>query len=310
MSKKVLVYAKHLPTARCGVAYFAEQLAQQLQAQLVHSYQGFSKCDEFFINLDVFEMDEAEVRSLHNFIASGHAGKTILVMHDYRFSYVEDELIKAVDVVLNLSGEQALNAIVPGKTIQLFTPSLIETPILQLQKTATHPLTLSFGFFNARKKVFKQYVAFYEYMVQRHPDWHHIIAASAHAGDTASDSQLLAQMVNAEQVVVTDFMPNKILSELIHAADLGVFFYPTGIMVNNASPMAFFAAGKPVITTYGNLTPAEYKTFTLDGNQFDQVDFTELSELVSRGKVAQQYYQAQLSWPVFVQQVTHFMAKL
>lgn len=309
MSKKVLVYAKHTPTARCGVAYFAQEMAKQFSGTLVHSYQGFSKCDEFYVNLDVFEMDEAEVRSLHNFISSGHAAKTILVMHDYRFSYIEDELIKAADVVLNLSGEQALNNVAPAKTLQLFTPSLIEAPILELTKTAKHPLTLSFGFFNARKKIFKQYVAFYEYMVQHHPEWHHIIAASAHAGDTASDSQLLAQMVNAEQVIVTDFMPNRILAELIHAADVGVFFYPTGIMVNNASPMAFFAAGKSVITTHGTLTPPDYKQFTLDGADFTKIGFTNLAEFKKVGIAAQQYYQSKLSWPVFAQLVSDYVGK-
>ncbi|MBI4407961.1 MAG: hypothetical protein HY565_05695 [Candidatus Kerfeldbacteria bacterium] len=307
--KKVLVYAKHTPTARCGVAYFSAEMAKQFGGTLVHSYQGFSKCDEFYVNLDVFEMDEAEVRSLHNFISSGHAAKTILVMHDYRSSYVEDELVKVADVVLNLSGEAALNDIAPQKTLQLFTPSLIEAPVLELTKAAQHPLTLSFGFFNARKKIFKQYVAFYEYMVQQYPDWYHIIAASAHTGDTASDSQLLAQMINSDRVIVTDFMPNQILSELIHAADLGVFFYPTGIMVNNASPMAFFAAGKSVITTHGALTPTEYKQFTLDGNDFTKIDFTNLAAFKTIGTAAQQYYQTKLSWPVFAKLVTEYVGK-
>lgn len=307
--KKVLIYAKHTPTARCGVAYFSAEMAKQFNGTLVHSYQGFSKCDEFYVNLDVFEMDEAEVRSLHNFISSGHATKTILVMHDYRLSYIEDELIKVADVVLNLSGEQALNNVAPAKTLQLCTPSLIGSPILGLTKTSDRPFTLSFGFFNARKKVFKQYVAFYEYMVQQHSDWYHIIAASAHAGDMVSDSQLLAQMINAEQVMVTDFMPNRILSELIHAADVGVFFYPTGIMVNNASPMAFFAAGKSVITTYGSLTPAEYKDFTFDGNDFKAIDFNQVSQFKERGQAAKRYYQANLSWNYFVKQVTQYVEK-
>lgn len=309
MSKKVLVYAKHLPTARCGVAYFAQQLAGHLQAELVHSYQGFSQCDEFFINLDVFEMDESEVQSIHNFIRSGHAGKTILVMHDYRFSYVEDELVKAVDAVLNLSGEAALNAIAPEKTLQLCTPSLMDRAVLQFRHTPEHSLSVSFGFFNARKKNFKQYVAFYEHMVQRYPQWHHIITASAHQGDHASDSALLVQMINSPQVIVTDFMPNQILAELIHAADLGVFFYPTGIMLNSASPMAFFDAGKPVITTYGKLTPEIYKTFTFDGSQAESIDFNQLDQFNERGQVAKRYYDTNLSWEYFLNQVAQYVEK-
>lgn len=310
MNKKVLVYAKHLPTARCGVAYFSDQLARHLDAMLVHSYQGFSKCDEFFINLDVFEMNESEVQSIHNFIRSGHVGKTILVMHDYRFSYVEDELVKAVDVVLNLSGEAALNAIAPEKTLQLCTPSMIDKAVLQFTHVGDHPLSVSFGFFNARKKNFKQYVAFYEQMVQRYPQWHHIIAASAHQGDQASDSALLAQMINSPQVIVTDFMPNQILAELIHAADLGVFFYPSGIMLNSASPMAFFDAGKPVITTYGDLTPAIYKTFTLDATQQLEVNFNDIAKLKQLGTLAKRHYDEALSWSKFIEQTRQFMAKL
>ncbi len=309
MPNNILVYAKHLPTARCGVAYFAHQLAQRVDGTLVHSYQGFSKCDQFFINLDVIEMDEAEVKSLHNFIASGHAKKTILVMHDYRFSYIEDELIKAADVVLNLSGEAALNAIAPQKTVPLCTPSLMDPAVLQFSHTDQHPLTVSFGFFNARKKNFKQYVAFYAHMVEHYPQWHHIIAASAHQGDQSSDSALLAQMINSPQVIVTDFMPNQILAELIHVADLGVFFYPTGIMLNSASPMAFFDAGKSVITSYGQLTPDAYKTFTFDGGQFDQIDFNQLAQFKECGQAAKQYYHANLSWDYFLKQVAQYVGQ-
>ena len=304
-----LVYSKHVPTERCGVAYFSACLAKAVGGQHVNSYQGFRKCDELYINLDVFEMAEADVHSIENFIKSGSVGRSILVMHDYRFSYVEDQLIKQCDVVLNLSGETALNAIAPEKTLQLFTPSLVDVPVLGLAKTAGHPLTLSFGFFSPRKKTFKQYVAFYEYMVKQYPDWYHIIAASGHTGDTSGDSQMLAQMVRSDRVVVTDFMPNSILAELIHAADLGICFYPTGVLANNATPMSFFAAGKTILTTYGELTPQDYRGITLDGSDFTKIDFSQLAKIQALGQTAQTYYQKNLSWERFVELTNAFIQK-
>lgn len=299
MAKRI-VYSKHTAQARCGVAYFSALLAQQLQATHVQSFQGFSRCDEFYINLDILELTEGEVQSLLEFIRSKAAAKTILLMHDYRFSYLEDALVHAADVVLNLSGEAALNALAPKKILQLFTPSLVEAPILKFVKESQHPFTLSFGFFSPRKKTFRQYVEFYEYMVKHHPDWYHIIAASAHTGDTSTDSQTLGQMIQAEQVIVTEFLPNQILAELIHAADLGVCFYPTGIMRNNAAPMSFFAASKTVITTYGDLTPPEYRDFTLDGQNWQGIDWSQPAQLQTLGQRAHEYYTTHFSWSVFI----------
>src|SRR3989338_1720884 len=154
MSKR-LVYSKHSPEVRCGVAYFAQILAQQLSAKHIHSFHGFSKCDELFVNMDIFELEEVEVASLMNFITSKNAKKTIVIMHDYRFSYIEDELVKSSDLVINLSGEPSLKNVTGPKMIELFTPGSTEGPIFEFHKKLSRPLTLAFGFFNPRKKTFK-----------------------------------------------------------------------------------------------------------------------------------------------------------
>lgn len=300
---KKLVYSKHTPQERCGVAYFSHQLAKKISGSLIHSFHGFSRCDELFINMDIFELGESEVSSLLNFMNSDKIGKVYLIMHDYRFSYLEDEMVNKADYVVNLSGEPGLSKIARGKMIELATPSFIEKPILGFNKDSQRPLSLTFGFFSPRKKSFKKYVNFYEYMLARHPDWYHILVASTHVGHDGSDKESLSKIFNSDSITVLDFLPDIILSELISASDIGVFFYPTGFLSNNAAPMSFFTQGKTIITTYGELTPSDYKKFTINGEDFSAINFKNRQKFKEYGEKAKKYYQKNLSWDVFINNI-------
>lgn len=304
-----LIYSKHSANDRCGVAYFAARMASQLGGRHVQNFHGFGKCEDFFINMDILELSEDDVQSLLAFIRSGMARRSILLMHDYRFSYLEDELIYACDYVLNLSGEPALNDVAPAKTTQLFTPSLIEDPVFGWKKTKDRPVSISFGFFTPRKKSFKMYISFYEYMMEKHPDWFHIIVASAHTGTDMADTLSLRRLLMSDSILVLDFLPNTLLSDLIHVADMGVFYYPTGIMINNAGPMALFQQGKTVLTTYGNLSPKEYLSFTLDGNDLNSINFSDLDFLHKHGINARKYYERELSWEKFIEKMYAFIGE-
>jgi len=307
---KKLVYSKHSPNERCGVAYFAQVLATNLHAKLVHNFHGYSKCDELIINMDIFELEESEVSSLLTFITTGHVKKTILIMHDYRFSYLEDELVKKCDIVLNLSGEPALKQVANEKMIELFTPSFMQLPLLGFQKKLNRPVSLAFGFFSPRKKSFKMYISFYEYMIAKYPDWYHILVASSHTGDDETDTLYISRFLESNSILVLNFLPNALLSELISVSNLGVCFYPTGIMQNNAAPMAFFSQGKSVITTYGELTQPEFKKFTFDGTRLDIIDFSNLKKISALGARAKKYYWRQFSWDVFIKRMHVHLASV
>lgn len=305
--KKKLVYSKHAAHERCGVAYFSAELAKHIGAKHINSFHGFSQCDELFINMDIFELDESEVSSLLNFIESSATKKTILLMHDYRFSYLEDQLVRASDVVINLSGERALKNVAKDKMIELFTPSMIEPPVFEFQKKQSRPLTLSFGFFSPRKKEFNQYIKYYEYMLRKYPEWYHIIVASTHVGHDQGDTQFLSRFFNSKSILVLGFLPNQLLAELVSAADLGVNFYPTGIMINNAAPMSFFSQGKTVVTSFGDLTPKDYKKFTLNFAEIDKTSLSNMKILNNLGKKAHTYYWKNLSWDVFIKKMYAFI---
>jgi hypothetical protein len=302
MSTKI-VYSKHPPSERCGVAYFAALVAKHVGGKHVNNFNGFSKCDEFIINMDIWELSQEDVAGLLNFVESGLAKKIILIMHDYRFSYLEDKLIAACDLVINLSGEPKLQDVANEKMLELFVPSSTEEPILALKKTNKRPVSLTFGFFTPRKKSFRMYLSFYEYMLEKYPEWYHIIVASAHVGDNANESQWLEHLLNSPSVMLLNFLPNALLSELIHTADLGVCFYPTGIMSNNAAPMSFFSQKKTVITCHGELTPEPYKDFTLDISQLKQIDFKQMGKFQTMGEKAHEHYWSNHSWSVFVEKM-------
>lgn len=308
--KKILVYSKHSAYERCGVAYFSAELAKYLGAKHINSFHGFSTCDELFINMDIFELNELEVSSLLNFIESSATKKTILLMHDYRFSYLEDQLMKASDLVINLSSEPAIKNVAKEKMIELFTPSSIELPVLGFQKKSERPLSLSFGFFSPRKKSFKMYISFYEYMLKKYPEWFHIIVVSTHVGHDEKDAQFLSRYFDSNSILVLRFLPNQLLSELISVADLGVNFYPTGIMINNAAPMSFFSQGKTVLTSYGELTPQVYKKFTLDGTKLKDLQLSDITKLQALGKHAKDYYWKNLSWDIFVSKMYAHLSKI
>ena len=93
-------------------------------------------------------------------------------------------------------------------------------------------------------------------------------------------------------------------------ADLGVNFYPTGIMINNAAPMSFFSQGKTVITTYGELTPQVYKKFTLDGTKLQDLQLSDTTKLKALGKQAKDYYWKNLSWDVFISKMYSHLTKI
>jgi len=304
---KRIVYSKHLPTEQCGVAYFSALLAKYLSAKHVNSFHGFSQCDELFINMDIYEFSESEVSSLLNFISSGCVEKTILLMHDYRFTYLEDELVKKSNAVINLSGEPALGKVAGEKMLELFTPSSSEPPILKFKKINRRPLSLSFGFFNPRKKSFKTYISFYEYMLEKYPQWFHVVIVSTHVDDKSTDREFLRNYFNSNSILISEFIPNQLLAELISASDLGVFFYPTGIMQNNAGPMAFFSQGKTVLTTYGKLTPSSFKRFTIDYKNLAKYNLSNLHKINRLGSIAQSYYRSNLSWEVFIKELYTFM---
>jgi hypothetical protein len=299
MTDRKLVYAKHTPQDRCGVAYFADKLGRLVGGKLVHSFHGFGTCEEFYVNLDIWELSHEDVQALEYFMRSGRIGKRIVLMHDYRFSHMEDTILSLADVVVNLSGEPALDDVAKCKTISLFTPPLTEPSTLGLQRTAKRPLSMAFGFFNARKKSFRTYLNFYEFMAKRFPDWTHIVVASAHTGHDNRDKDMLERLVAEYPVTVLDFIPNAILSELVHAADLGVCFYPTGIMWNNTTPLSFFQQRKPVLTSFGPLTPPEYKNFLLSVDELEKIPFNDAEFLSARGKQAYDLFQSSLSWQVF-----------
>ena len=47
------------------------------------------------------------------------------------------------------------------------------------------------GFFHPRKKSFKSYVYFYEYMLNNYPNWHHIVVMSSHTGESTDSGKVL-----------------------------------------------------------------------------------------------------------------------
>lgn len=295
-----LVYSKHAPSQNCGVAFFSEQLARRLDARHVHGFHGFSRCDEFYINIDLLELQEGEAVSLLNFIRQGGAQRVVLILHDYHFTCLEGELIKASDLVVNLSCEDIGE---PHQTniIDLFSPPLTETPLFSLANTGPRPLTLAFGFFSPRKKSFSSYVGFYQHMLTHFPQWGHVVVASAHEGDATADPKALSRMFSSSSMIFLEFMPNVMLTELVGIAELGVCFYPSGVMRNNAVPMSFFAQGKPVITNYGDSTPEVYFDFTLDMQKFDRIDFSQRDHLRSLGARAKAYYQDNWTWDIFIE---------
>jgi len=197
-----------------------------------------------------------------------------------------------------------------GKTVELFTPSSIEAPVLQFKKEKNLPFSLTFGFFNPRKKSFKLYISFYEYLLKKYPQWYHMVIASTHVGDNDSDREFLARYFNSNSILILDFIPNQLLAELISASDLGVFFYPTGIMQNNAGPMAFFSQGKTVLTTYGELTPSSFKQFTIDLAKLDNFDLSDLTKISKLGFKARSYYHSNLSWEIFIKKMYRYLNKL
>jgi len=304
---KKIVYSKHSPNERCGIAYFSQSLAKHLSALHVQNIKKFTRCDELYINIDILELLESEVNNLLQFISSGWAKKNILIMHDYRFSHLEDMLIGHSDLVVNLSGESALNQKSRGKILELFTPSTIEKPILGFSNRKNRPLSLSFGFFSHRKKSLKMYISFYKYMLKYYPDWFHIIVASSHIGQDDNDVLSLSRYLKSESICLMNFLPNTILSEFINSSDLGVCFYPTGIMLNNMASMSFFSQAKPVITTYGELTPQYFTKFTLDVNNLRKISFSDLNNLKKVGKRAYKYYWANLSWEVLIKKIYSYL---
>lgn len=291
-----LVYSKHRESERCGVAFFSATLARKIGAEHVHGYQGFGRCDEFYVNMDIFELEESEVESILRFINSGQVAKTILIMHDYRFSYLEDQLIRVADVVVNLSSEPGLSELIGVKHIALPGSTLTESPKLGMKKSQDNPVSLAFGFFSPRKKSFNKYVDFYQYMLSTYPTWLHIVVASAHVGDSTADSEFLRELLDDESIIFMDFIPNTMLAELVSIADIGVCFYPTGIMSNNAAPMSFFSQRKTVVTNYGVLTPEEFKTFTIDETSIESIDFSDVAKVTALGKSAGSYFDNNLTW--------------
>ena len=303
-----IIYSKHSAEDRCGVAFFSSLLARQLRASHVHNFHGFGTCEEFYVNMDILELREDEIVSLLNFVRSGAPKQTVLLMHDYRFTYLEDQLVGASDLVVNLSGEPGLQEVAGDKMIELYVPPLTEIPTLGLKKTTNRPVSLGFGFFTPGKKSFNKYVSFYEHMLRKYPDWYHIIVASSHEGDISSDSQILPRILNSSSIMFQGFLSGDMLAELTSVADLGVCFYPTGIMVNNAAPASFFAQGKPVITTYGGLTPDDYRSFTLDADHLDDIDLANLDALAGLGANAVEYYRRNLTWEKFVVEIRTALA--
>jgi hypothetical protein len=298
-----LVYSKHNVTQHCGVAYFSAIMAEKLSAEHVQTYKGFKRCKNFFINLDIIELDKDDINHLFDFIKSDAYDKAILIMHDYRFSYLEDKLIDACDIIVNLSGEEELNKISGNNSIGLFTPSLIDAPVLSAKKGSNRPMSLSFGFFSPRKKSFNKYLKYYDYMLTNYADWYHIIVMSSHVGTPNVDIEILPNLLNSDSIVTMEFIPNKILSELISLSDLGVSFYPTGILSNNAAPMSFFQQGKTVVTSSGKMTPPSYHDFIINWDKIELVDFDDLKSIHNRGKAAQHYYDNNLNWDYFIKKI-------
>ena len=66
-----LIYSKHSAESRCGIAYFSSFLAKELNGVHVNSFHGFSKCNEFYINIDIYELTESDVNSLLAFLSNG-----------------------------------------------------------------------------------------------------------------------------------------------------------------------------------------------------------------------------------------------
>lgn len=304
-----LVYAKHTPSDRCGVAYFAHTLSQLLSGRLVHDFRGFGRCQRFFVNLDILELGSEDVRNLVEFMKSDAVGQKILVMHDYRFSYLEDDLIDLSDKIINLSGEPELTKRSPEKTLELFTPALIPPPTLKLSGDPDSPYTLAFGFFNARKKSFSMYLQFYEYMLSKYPGWRHIVVASGHTGDESGDDKALRRLLSSDKVMFLEFTPNTLLSELVHGSQLGVCFYPTGIMSNNTTPMSFFLQKKSVVTNYGALTSAQLKKMTYNFDEIRSIDFTNRELLITKGQEVHKIYSENFSWPIFLDQMDLFLSR-
>jgi len=302
MSRRI-VYSKHSPSQNCGVAFFSEQLARRIGARHVHGFHGFTQCDEFFINIDLLELQEIEVISLLNFIRQGGAGRVVLILHDYHFTYLEDELIKSSHLVINLSCE-TIQERPNTQIVELFSPPLTEAPLFNLINGGERPLTLAFGFFSPRKKSFSSYVAFYKYMLDSHPQWGHIVVASAHEGDATADPKALARMFSSPSMIFLEFMPNVMLTELVAVAELGVCFYPSGVMKNNAAPMSFFAQGKSVITNHGDHTPESYKDFTIDHKNLEKTDFNQRDALRELGRSAYAHYIENWTWDIFIKSLS------
>jgi len=188
-----------------------------------------------------------------------------------------------------------------------FTPSLIENPKLGFYKNSDKPLSLAFGFFSVRKKSFNTYVAFYEHMVKNFPNWNHIIIASSHTGVVNNDSEILKKLLNYDNINVLDYLPNMLLSELISASDLGVCFYPTGILSNNTVPMSFFQQEKCVITNYSKASDDLLKDATMDYDNLNEYNFNDFKILKNKGIKSKETYESNYSWDIFMSKLNHLI---
>ena len=301
-----LVYSKHSAEDRCGIAYFASKINRLINGKHINSFHGFSNCNEFYINMDVYELSEHEINSLISYIDSGSAKFIILLLHDYRETYLENILIRKCDLIINLSGEPKLKLIAP-QSENLFTPSLIELPKLGFTKSREKPLSLAFGFFSVKKKSFSNYVTFYERMIKNYPNWNHIIIASSHTGVINNDSEILKKLLNYDNINVLDYLPNMLLSELISASDLGVCFYPTGILSNNTVPMSFFQQEKCVITNYSKASDDLLKDATMDYDNLNEYNFNDFKILKNKGIKSKETYESNYSWDIFMSKLNHLI---
>lgn len=298
-----IVYSKHKESDRCGVAMFASKLATLINGVHYYEISKLVHCDKFYLNLDIHELEPEDIVGLIEYLKQSKIGLKILILHDYRYTYHEDLIIKYCDQVIYFTDDFIPEHHSDVKSLKLWTPPITDKSFLSLTKNREVPFSLTFGFFSHRKKNFSYYKEFYDFMSESFPNWKHIIVASHHEGIINHDIDLFKSHIANDNIIFYDFLPNKLLSDLIGASSLGVVFYPNGVLSNNTVPLSFMQCQTPVLTNFSNISPSLYSDVFFDINLLRKIDFNDFSLLEKRGRISKDLFDSKLSWENFIEKI-------
>jgi hypothetical protein len=299
-----IVYSKHTESDRCGVALFASKLAGLINGIHYHEISKLVHCDKFYLNLDVHELEPQDIKGLIDYISNAKIGSKILILHDYRYTYQEDLIINQCDHVIYFTDDFRQDNFPNVKSLKLWTPPITDESFLKFIRNREVPFSLTFGFFSHRKKNFVYYKQFYDFMTKYFPNWKHIIVASHHTGEVNHDIDIFKSHIANDNILFYDFLPNKLLSDLITASSLGVVFYPNGILSNNTVPLSFMQCSTPLLTNFSDNSPSIYKDVFFDFSALNKINFNDFDLLDRNGVDSKDFFDSTLSWEIFIQKIT------